>query len=339
MRDPLYAAAATLLLLVTALFLTSFGAGRVVASTVIPYAALLILLAGVSWRVAIWAASPVPFRIPVSCGQQKSLPWIKSARIENPSTLAGVMSRMFLDIVFFRSLFRNSRAELQEKGHLFGESKLLWLAGMAFHISLLIVLLRHLRFFLEKTPACVVLLSSLDGFFAVGTPYLYLTDLLIILALLFLLARRFKNPLLRYISQFSDYFALFLLLSVTISGILMRYWIRVDVTGVKRFALGLATLNPVTPDGMDSLFIVHLLLVSVLAIYLPFSKLMHFGAAFLSPTRNLTNNSRMVRHVNPWNYPVKTHPYPEWEEEFKDKLKMAGIPLDEALHGRSENPD
>jgi hypothetical protein len=60
---------------------------------------------------------------------------------------------------------------------------------------------------------------------------------------------------------------------------------------------------------------------------------MHLGGVFLSPTRNLANNSRMKRHINPWNYPVKTHPYGEWEKEFGDKLKMAGIPLDEETHG------
>ena len=57
---------------------------------------------------------------------------------------------------------------------------------------------------------------------------------------------------------------------------------------------------------------------------------MHMGGVFLSPTRNLANNSRMRRHVNPWNYPVKVHTYEEWEEEFRDKMKAAGLPLERA---------
>ena len=73
---------------------------------------------------------------------------------------------------------------------------------------------------------------------------------------------------------------------------------------------------------------VHLLLVSVLAAYFPFSKLMHMGGVFLSPTRNLANNNRAVRHINPWNYPVKIHTYAEWEEEFRDKIEAAGLPLE-----------
>jgi hypothetical protein len=67
----------------------------------------------------------------------------------------------------------------------------------------------------------------------------------------------------------------------------------------------------------------------MLAAYFPFSKLMHAGGVFLSPTRNLANNSRSRRHVNPWNYPVKTHTYAEWEEEFHDKIQAAGIPLED----------
>ncbi|MEK7730415.1 MAG: menaquinol oxidoreductase, partial [Planctomycetota bacterium] len=59
-----------------------------------------------------------------------------------------------------------------------------------------------------------------------------------------------------------------------------------------------------------------------------FSKLMHMGGVFLSPTRNLANTSRMKRHVNPWNYPVDVHTYEEWEDEYRDKMKAAGLPLE-----------
>ena len=49
---------------------------------------------------------------------------------------------------------------------------------------------------------------------------------------------------------------------------------------------------------------------------------------FLSPTRNLANNSRMKRHINPWDHPVRVHTYEEYEEEFRDKMKAAELPLD-----------
>jgi len=80
--------------------------------------------------------------------------------------------------------------------------------------------------------------------------------------------------------------------------------------------------------GVGALFYVHFFLVCVLLAYIPFSKLMHLGGVFMSPTRNLPNNSRAVRHENPWNYPVKTHTYEEYEDDFRDKMKEAGIPVE-----------
>jgi hypothetical protein len=36
----------------------------------------------------------------------------------------------------------------------------------------------------------------------------------------------------------------------------------------------------------------------------------------------------MIHHTNPWDYPVKVHTYEEYEDEFRDKMKAAGIPVD-----------
>ncbi len=133
---------------------------------------------------------------------------------------------------------------------------------------------------------------------------------------------------IRYISLFTDYFALYRLLGIAISGVCMRYLARPDVVAVKQFALGLATFSPIVPQNPSALFFAHLGLLCVLAIYLPFSKLMHLGGVFLSPTRNLANNNRMKRHINPWRHPVKVHTYEEWEDDFRDKLEAAGMPVE-----------
>jgi nitrate reductase gamma subunit len=282
-----------------------------------------------TYRVLLWARAPVPFRIPTTCGQQKSLAWIKAARLENPSTTAGVIGRMALEVGLFRSLFRNTGAELREGPRLvFGERKALWLAALAFHWSLLVILLRHLRLVLAPVPAFVKSLAAVDGFFQVGAPVLYVTDVVILAALGYLLWRRLREPQVRYISLFADYFSLLLLLGVVLSGVLMRYFARIDTVAVKQLALGLATFAPVVPREVGSLFFVHVVFLSVLAAYFPFSKLMHMGGIFLSPTRNLANTNRMKRHVNAWNAPVPVHTYEEWEDEFRDKIVAAGLPLE-----------
>lgn len=305
-----------------------FEAGRVAFTWVIPYAAFVLLLAGFCQRVVAWAWVPVPFHIPVTCGQQSSLGWIRTAKVDNPSTRWGVFTRMAGEVFLFRSLFRNSHARMNGQRLIVGDSRLLWIGALAFHWALFVILLRHLRLVLEPVPTIVNAMEHADGFLQIGAPQLYLSDIVALAALTYLLIRRFRDPGLRFISLFSDYFALMLLLGVAASGILMRYFVRVDIAGVKQFAIGLAALHPATPRLLGPWFSMHLALVCTLAAYLPFSKLMHVGGIFLSPTRNLANDSRARRHVNPWNYPVKTHTYAEWEEEFRDKLKAADIPFE-----------
>ena len=205
---------------------------------------------------------------------------------------------------------------------------LFWLAVLAFHWSFLLVLLRHLRFFSEPVPPFVDLLAGVDGFFTVGVPTLYFTDGAILLAVAYLFLRRVFIPQLRYISLSSDYFPLFLILGVIVSGLLMRHIYKVDLLKVKELAMGWVSFSPVVPEGIGLAFYIHLFLVNTLLIYFPMSKLMHMGGVFLSPTRNLANNNRMKRHINPWNYPVSVHTYPEYEDEFREKMKAAGIPVE-----------
>lgn len=296
---------------------------------VVPYAAIAIFLAGFAYRILRWARAPVPFKITSSSGQQTSLPWIDAEKLDSPPDARWTAGRLALEILFFRSLFRNTKASLAPGQKLVHQSdRLLWLGALVFHWSFLVILLRHLRFFMEPVPALVQGLERLDELFQVAVPTLFVTDVLLVVALLYLLGRRFFNPLVRYISLASDYLALYLLLGVAVSGIMMRYVHRVDLLAAKQLALGLVTLRPVVPEGIGLPFYVHVFLVSALFAYFPFSKLMHLGGVFLSPTRNMPNDNRRRRHLNPINPEVEAHTYAQWEDEFKDKLEAAGIPLD-----------
>lgn len=298
---------------------------------IIPYLALAAFVFGLIFRVLKWAKAPVPFKITTTCGQQKSLPWIRHNKLESPYTGWQVFGRMLLEILFFRSLFRNTKMALKKGPRLvYGSEKYLWIAGLAFHYSFLVIVLRHLRFFVEPIPGFVMAIQNLDGFFQMGLPIIYITDGVILAALAFLFFRRVINPKVRYISLAADYFPLFLIGAIALTGILMRYFeaFKAELIAVKELAIGLVGFSPVVPEGLDVIFFIHLFLVSVLLMYFPMSKLVHMGGVFLSPTRNLANNNRNRRHVNPWNPEVKVHTYEEYEDEFRELMKAANMPLE-----------
>ncbi len=322
-------------LLVLALVVVGFvvaiiPGGQALIGKVLPYLAFAVFLLFFIVKVVGWAKSPVPFRIPTTAGQEKSLPWVKQSRFDNPSTTGGVIVRMLLEVTMFRSLFRNTKAEMHDGPYLaHGSSKYLWLFALIFHYSFLVVVLRHLRLFLNPVPGLIQALGGADGFLQVLSPGLYISDLTIVLGLVLLFGRRLVRPQIRYISLVNDYFPLVLIFAIATSGILMRYIIRPDIINIKQLAVGLATFHPVIPGEMGTIFFVHLFLVCCLLVYFPFSKLMHMGGVFLSPTRNMANNNRMVHHDNPWNDPaIKPHSYAGYEDEFREVMKEAEIPVE-----------
>jgi nitrate reductase gamma subunit len=295
----------------------------------IPYLAVLLFVVGFIYRVLKWASSPVPFHIPTVSGQQKSLSWIKADTIDSPHTTGGVVKRLALEVLLFRSLLKNEKVELEAPQRiLFRTSTLLWLGAMGFHWSFLVILLRHLRFFLEPVPLAVVILQRLDSIFQNLLPILYISDVIILIALGYLFLRRVITPQVRYISLPSDYFVLLVIGGIAISGVLMRLIYKVDLVQTKEWVMAMLRFNPLPPKGVNLIFYVHLFFVSLLIATFPLSKLMHMPGIFLSPTKNLKNTSRNDRHINPWDHPVKIHTYEEYEEEFRDSMKEVGLPVE-----------
>lgn len=237
--------------------------GLSIIFNLLAYLATIIFVSGLIYRVILYFNTPSPLKIPVTPAPKNSI---------------GVVIRLIPEILFFRSLLRGGTAE-----------KILWLGGWFFHVSLLLIVLRHLRYFLYPVPGWVMSLQQIGIWAAWVFP----------IAILLLIIRRLLIDRLIVISLFQDYFVLFLLLSIGITGLLLKYFIRANLVDVKAFMLGLLTLNPVTvPDS--PLFLIHFSLVMLLLIYFPFSKLMHAWGVLMSPTRVQTDTPREVRHVNPW---------------------------------------
>jgi nitrate reductase gamma subunit len=301
---------------------------QVVFGIWIPYAAMTIFVVGFAYRIFKWALSPVPFRIPTTCGQQKSLSWIKSNKIDNPFTDKAVIVRMFLEIVTFRSLFRNTKSDIQDGRISYKLEIWLWLAALAFHYSFLTVLFRHMRLFFDPVPVLVTVVEDLDSFFQIGLPLVFASGIILFVAVLYLFSRRIYIPQVKYISMIADYFPLLLILGIAGTGLYMRYFLRVDILAIKQLTMSLVTLKPAIPANVSPMLFAHLFLVSTLLIYFPFSKLMHMGGVFMSPTRNLANNSRAKRHVNPWNPDLEFVTYEKYENEFREKMIEAGLPVE-----------
>jgi nitrate reductase gamma subunit len=321
------------LVTVAALFgaglLAAAAGGQWIAGVALPYLAGAVFIAGLTYRVLRWANAPVPFRIPTTCGQQRSLAWIRNQPLENPPNARSVIGRMALEVLCFRSLLRNTRTVLTaDRRLIYGTDLSLWLGAMAFHWALLVVLLRHLRLLTNPVPGFVTFIERADGFLELGLPVLNVTTVILLVALAYLLYRRLAHPHVRYISLVGDYFALFLLLGIAASGAWLRHLAPTDLASVKALLLGLMHFAPVVPATVNPLFFGHLFLVSVLLAYFPFSKLVHMPGVFLSPTRNLANTNRAVRHVNPWDHPVKVHTYAEYEDELREKMVGAGLPVE-----------
>ena len=224
------------------------------------YVATGVLVVGLSLKLRSYITTPAPLKIPTTPA---------------PTTVAGVGWRMAREAVLFESLFKSS--------------KWTWLFGWAFHVALLLVVLRHLRYFQEPVWLPVVLIQPL------GT----IAGIAMVAALGALWARRWLVDRVRYISTPSDHLMLALLLAIGLSGLGIRFVVHTDIVAVKGFILGLQRFDWQALPA-DPLLLAHLALVVLLMIIFPISKLLHAPGLFFSPTRNQADNAREVRHISAW---------------------------------------
>ncbi|RVT52395.1 respiratory nitrate reductase subunit gamma [Rubrivivax albus] len=224
------------------------------------YAATAMLVVGTALKIRQYARTPSPLKIPTTPA---------------PTTAGGVALRMTREVVFFESLFKGS--------------KWTWLFGWLFHASLLLVLLRHVRYFQEPVWAPIVFVQFFGTY----------AGLTMVAGLAGLWARRFLVDRVRYISTPSDHLHLALLIAIGLSGLTMRFVAHTDIVAVKAFMLGLMRFS-VQPLPADPLLLLHLTLVAVLMIVFPISKLLHAPGLFFSPTRHQVDNPREARHVASW---------------------------------------
>ena len=228
--------------------------------TVLFYFATGVFVIGLAVKIRSYAKTPAPLKI---------------ATTPAPVTTGGVSLRMAREVVFFESLFKSS--------------KWTWVFGWTFHFALLLVVLRHLRYFQVPVWMPVVLIQ----------PFGTYAGFALVAALGGLWARRWLVDRVRYISTPSDHLMLALLIAIGLTGMAMRFVAHTDIVAVKVFVLGLMRFDW-QPVPADPVLLIHLALVAGLMIVFPISKLLHAPGLFFSPTRNQADNAREVRHVSAW---------------------------------------
>lgn len=231
-----------------------------VAYALLFYFAAAMLVGGVGWKCWVYARTPQPLKIPIPPA---------------PTTRRGVVLRMLMEVTLFRSLFR--------------ANKWIWLFGWIFHVALLVVLLRHLRYFTEPVWHWVALIQ----------PFGIYAGFVMIVGLAGLWARRFLVDRVRYISAPSDHLMLALLIAIAASGLAMKYVAHTDIVALKAFFLGLMVFDWRELPA-DPALLVHLALVAMLMIVFPLSKLMHAPGVFFSPSLNQVDDARERRHAAGW---------------------------------------
>jgi len=224
------------------------------------YAATAILVVGVALKIRSYASTPAPLLIPTTPA---------------PTTTGGVTLRLTREVVFFESLFK--------------ASKWTWIFGWMFHVALLLVILRHFRYFQQPVWDLIAFVQ----------PFGTYAGFAMVAGLGGLWARRFLVDRVRYISTPSDHLHLALLMAIGLSGLTMRFVNPTDIVAVKAFMLGLMRLD-IQPLPTDPLLLLHLTLVALLMIVFPISKLLHAPGLFFSPTRNQVDNPREARHLAAW---------------------------------------
>jgi nitrate reductase gamma subunit len=219
---------------------------------ILPYVTILVFVIGMIYRIYIWNQLAAP----------------KMTLFPAPSGGKGRFIEVMKETFFFKSLFKGDRN--------------LWALGWMFHVMLALIFVGHFRVIAwlpDKILQSVGMSSenintmSLISGGAAG--------IIILVALLIIFGRRFTVKRVKDISELGDYLALILILAIVLTGDAMRFISHLDLAQTREYFLGLFTFSFVAIPN-NPWFIIHYLLAQILIMYIPFSKILHFGGIFFS---------------------------------------------------------
>jgi len=131
----------------------------------------------------------------------------------------------------------------------------LWTGSWTFHLSFLLVIMRHLRFAMDPVPECITFVQF------PGLVAGYMLPVSVAIIALTRIAGREQYFSLKNTLLVAHVF------SIAVTGLLMRFF-KTDLVTAKEFVIGIFTFSPsAIPDSF--LFILHFSLVLILIPFLP----------------------------------------------------------------------
>ena len=218
----------------------------IIVGVILPPVTFVLFVAAMLNRILIWRKLPKP------------------GMTLFPTSPSGTVAGVVKETLLFPSLFRGNR--------------FLWGMSWLFHAMLTLIFIGHLRVVADVPALWAALNIDPDVMSGVVGAAAGVTILVMIVLLI---ARRFAVERVREISAPADYFALLLLLAIVLTGNAMRFLAPVDLAETRSYFASFAVLEwPTVPE--NTWFLAHLFLGQTLLLYMPFSKIMHFGGVFFT---------------------------------------------------------
>jgi nitrate reductase gamma subunit len=221
------------------------SAFQLIVGVVLPPVTFVVFVAAMLSRLSAWRKLPKP------------------GMTLFPTSPKGTTAGVLKETLLFPSLFRSDR--------------FLWATSWLFHAMLALIVIGHLRVVTDFPWLWSALHIDANAMSAmVGGA----AGVMILAMLVLLIGRRVATPRVREISAPGDYFAVFLLLAIVLTGNAMRFFGHFDLSETRQYFLSLLMLRPEVPA--NGWFLAHFFLVQTLLIYMPFSKILHFGGVFFT---------------------------------------------------------
>lgn len=219
----------------------------------LPYITIVIFVVAMIYRIRVWVKTPQP-------GAMTLFP--------APNGSAATFWGVIRESLFFPGLLKGD--------------KLLWVFAWLFHATLAMIVVGHVRVFTDFPRLWAALGIDADRMSAISGGA---AGVIIMVFAVLLLLRRLAILRVREISNFADILALLLIVAILVTGNAMRFGEHFELETTRLYFSQLVTFSlSASALPTNSMFTLHFLLGQILIMFIPFSKVLHFGGIFFTQT-------------------------------------------------------